>query len=229
MTDRGDPRPLSVTEAIEGRRSIRAFRPEPVPRPMIERVLATAGRAPSGSNIQPWRVYVVTGARKAELEREMLAAFDRGAFGEDEYQYYPKPWREPYLERRRKAGWGLYSLLGITRDDKDGMARQLRRNFLFFDAPVGLIFSIDRDLPMGSWLDYGMFIQSVMLAARGLGLETCPQQAFSAYHAIIRRVLGIPQEEMVVCGMALGYADWSVTVNRLVTEREPLDRFITFV
>lgn len=228
MTDAGTTPRLGVAEAIEGRRSIRAFRPDPVPRPLVEQVLATAGRAPSGSNIQPWRVHVVTGARKAQIEGEMLAAFDAGDFGADEYQYYPAPWREPFLARRRKTGWGLYSLLGITRDDKAGMARQLRRNYLFFDAPVGLIFTIDRDLPVGSWLDYGMFLQSVMLAARGAGLETCPQQAFAAYHAILRPALGIAPEQLVVCGMSLGYADWSAPVNGFVTERAPLDSFVTF-
>lgn len=220
---------MSVEDAIVGRRSIRAFRPDPVPRQVLERILVTAGRAPSGSNIQPWKVYVVQGARKAELERDMLAAFDSGDFGSDEYQYYPNPWREPFLSRRRSTGWALYSLLGITRDNKEAMARQLRRNYLFFGAPVGLIFTIGRDLPVGSWLDYGMFIQSVMLAARGLGLETCPQQAFAAYHTVLRSMLGLSDEEMVVCGMSVGYADWDAPVNALVTDREPIESFVTFL
>src|SRR5262245_32729127 len=171
----GTPGMMTVEEAIVGRHCFRAFLPKPVPRELIERILLIAGRAPSGSNVQPWKVWVLDGAVKEEVAGEIADLYDRGQVAEREYNYYPERWREPYQARRRACGWGLYGLLGIGRADKDRMHAQHRRNFLFFDAPVGLIFSIDRDLEQGSWLDYGMFLQNVMVAARPFGLETCPQ------------------------------------------------------
>ena len=169
---------MTVEEAVAGRRSIRAFLPTPVPRELIERVLAIAGRAPSGSNVQPWHVWVLQGAVRDEICREAVGRYDRGEATPREYNYYPVKWREPYLARRRACGWGLYGTLGIGREDKGRMHAQHARNFAFFDAPVGLVFSIDRDLEKGSWLDYGMFLQSIMVAARRFGLETCPQAAW---------------------------------------------------
>ncbi|OAE48208.1 nitroreductase [Agrobacterium tumefaciens] len=219
---------LSVENAIAGRRSVRQFLSLTITRETIEEILIIASRAPSGSNIQPWKVHVLQDAAKLDLENRLMFAYDRGDLGAEEYQYYPSPWREPYLARRRKVGWDLYSLLGIDRSDKKGMSDQLRRNFNFFGAPVGLIFTIDRDLPVGSWLDYGMFLQNIMIAARAKGLETCPQQAFAAYHKIIRSCLGLADTEIVICGMALGFADWSATVNKLVTQRIAPSEFAIF-
>ncbi len=220
---------MTVEEAITGRRCIRAFLPKPVPRELVERVLRIAGRAPSGSNVQPWKVWVLDGAVKAEISAELAERYDRGQVSPREYNYYPEKWREPYLARRRACGWGLYGTLGIGRADKDKMHAQHRRNFLFFDAPVGLIFSIDRDLDQGSWLDYGMFLQSIMVAARPFGLETCPQAAFLIFHEVLQKRFGIPAEQTIVCGMALGYPDASDKVNTFTPDRMQVAEFVTFV
>jgi nitroreductase len=147
----------------------------------------------------------------------------------EEYAYYPTEWKSPYIDRRRKVGWDLYSMLGIGKTDKDRMHAQHARNYAFFDAPVGLMFTIDRVLQQGSWLDYGMFLQSVMVAARGRGLDTCPQAAFMQFHRIIARHLNLPDAQMLVCGMSLGYADTAAVANRLVTEREPVAGFTHFL
>ena len=221
-----------VDHAITSRQSIRAFLPTPVPRETIEEILAVAARAPSGTNVQPWKVTVLTGAARQRLVDAVMAAYndpEERARHTEEYAYYPKAWTEPYLGRRRKLGWDLYGLLGLGRDDKAGMHVQHGRNFCFFDAPVGLIFTIDRVMQQGSWLDYGMFLQSLMVAARARGLDTCPQAAFTQYHRIIERELAIPGSDMVVCGMSLGYADMSKVENTLVTEREPVSGFARFV
>lgn len=218
-----------VERALRTRRSVRGFLPRDVPLALIEAILALAARAPSGTNIQPWRVHVMTGgARQALVERILRAEELEPAEHAPEYDYYPMVWREPYLGRRRKVGYDLYGLLGIAKGDKDGMARQHARNYAFFGAPVGLIFTIERDMQVGSWLDYGTFLQSIMIAARGAGLDTCPQQAFAKYHRVIADVLALPPGEMVVCGMALGYADPDAPANRLRTERVPVREFATF-
>ena len=222
----------AVDAAITSRRSVRAFLPSPVPRATIEAILQVAARAPSGTNTQPWRVHVLSGAAQAELSTAIRAAYDdpiERARHSEEYAYYPTEWKSPYIERRRKVGWDLYSLLGIGRADKAGMHRQHGRNYAFFDAPVGLIFSIDRVLQQGSWLDYGMFLQNVMVAARARGLDTCPQAAFMQFHRIIARHLSLPAEQMVVCGMALGHADPAAVENTLLTEREPVAGFARFL
>lgn len=220
---------MTVEEAIAGRRSIRAFLDKPVPRELIDRILTIAGRAPSGSNIQPWKVWVLEGAVKTALSAELKAQHEAGLEGEWPYAYYPQKWREPYLGRRRACGFGLYAKVGIAKGDAAAMKAQHGRNFLFFDAPVGLIFTIDKDMELGSWLDYGMFLQSIMVAARAFDLETCPQAAFAPRHKTIARRLGIPDSEMLVCGMALGYADWSNTVNEFTPERLPLGEFVHYV
>jgi nitroreductase len=222
----------TVDAAITSRRSIRAFLPTPVEREDIESILKVASRAPSGTNIQPWKVYVLTGAARTRLSDALQRAHDDpGAAGvhTEEYAYYPRQWVSPYIERRRKVGWDLYGLLGITREDKAAMHRQHGRNYRFFDAPVGLIFTIDRILEQGSWLDYGMFLENIMIAARGRGLDTCPQAAFTPFHRIIAEQLALPAGEMVVCGMALGYADHAKVENSLNTERAPLEQFVKFV
>jgi LAO/AO transport system ATPase len=220
----------AVDHAIATRRSVRAFLPAPVPRATVEDILDVASRAPSGTNTQPWHVHVVAGERKAALSAAVLHAHDHEPDDHaEEYRYYPELWQEPYLGRRRAIGWTLYGLVGIERGDKAGMHRQHGRNYLFFDAPVGLIFTIDRGLERGSWLDYGMFLQNVMVAARARGLDTCPQAAFLKFHRVIARELALPANEMLVCGMALGYADPGAPENRLVTERAPVSAFARFM
>jgi nitroreductase len=222
----------AVDAAITSRRSIRAFLPDPVAPEDIEKILEVSARAPSGTNTQPWKVYVLTGETKNRLSDAIVAAYTDPALNSqhrEEYAYYPREWVSPFIDRRRKVGWDLYSLLGLTRDNKAGMTAQHARNFRFFDAPVGFIFTIDRVLEQGSWLDYGMFLQNVMVAARGRGLDTCPQAAFTRYHRIIAEHLHLPPNEAVVCGMALGVADPARIENSLVTEREPVANFVRFV
>lgn len=226
------PQQEAVDAAITSRRSIRAFLPKPVERADIERILEVAARAPSGTNTQPWKVYVLTGQAREKLSEAILAVNadpEQARRHTEEYAYYPREWISPFVDRRRKVGWDLYSLLGLTRDNKAGMAAQHARNYRFFDAPVGLVFTIDRIMEQGSWLDYGMFLQSIMVAARGRGLDTCPQAAFTQYHRVIAQQLGLPENEMVVCGMALGWADPGKVENSLVTEREPLAHFARFM
>lgn len=220
---------LSVEEAIRTRRAIRAFLPTPVEDEMIARILEIAARAPSGTNLQPWRVAVLRGAPLAALTTELHALSLAGDRGTEEYAYYPRKWREPYLSRRRKVGWDLYGALGIGKTDTEKMRVQHARNFLFFDAPVGLIFTMDRDLERGSWLDYGMFLQNIMIAARSFGLDTCPQAAFMIYGSVIAQRLAIPDSEVVLCGMALGHADPAAPENTFKTEREPLEGFTRFI
>ena len=221
----------AVDTAITGRRSLRAFLPTPVPRELVEQILAVAARSPSGTNTQPWRVHVLTGAAKEALSRDILAAFDdpvERARHSEPYAYYPTEWRSPYIERRRKVGWDLYSLLGIAKTDKAAMHAQHARNYRFFDAPVGLMFTIDRVMQQGSWLDYGMFLQSLMVAAHARGLDTCPQAAFTQFHRIIAQHLKLGPDEILVCGMSLGHADPAAVANQLVTEREPVAAFTQF-
>jgi nitroreductase len=221
----------TIEEAILSRRSLRAFRPDPVPRETVERILALASRAPSGTNIQPWNVYVVAGAVRERVAQAMHAEFmQHGEEGwKREYEYYPTKWRDPYLARRRKLGWDLYGLLGIGKGEREKTQRQHARNYLFFDAPVGMVVTLERDLPVGAWLDTGMFLQNLMLAARAFGLDTCPQAAIASAHTVLRRELQIPEAEMVVCGMSLGYARDGAIENTLVTEREPVAKFARFL
>lgn len=221
----------TVDEAITSRRSIRAFLPTTVSREDIEAILRVAARAPSGTNTQPWKVHVLTGGSRQRLVEQIIAAHNDPEVARthtEEYNYYPTEWRSPYIDRRRKVGWDLYTLLGLGRENKAGMHAQHGRNYQFFDAPVGLIFTIDRVMQQGSWLDYGMFLQNIMVAARGRGLDTCPQAAFTQYHRIIREHLKLRDEEMVVCGMALGFADMSKVENSLQTERAVLEEFARF-
>ena len=218
-----------VDEAILSRRSVRAFLPTPVDEATIRDILAVASRAPSGTNMQPWRTYVVSGETRQQIADAVLNSGVRAEKARwDEYRYYPDQFFEPYLSRRRKVGFDLYGHLGIGKRDTDQMRAQHDRNFTFFDAPVGMIFTIDRRLNQGSWIDYGMFLQNIMIAARGRGLHTCPQAAFAPYHNQLRPVLGITPEEVVVCGMALGYEDASKPENDLRTERAPLEEWVTF-
>ena len=227
--------PQQVTDAVDQalltRHSIRAFLATPVPRETVEAILRVASSAPSGTNTQPWKVHVLTGEALRSLSQELLRVYDDPqllAQHREEYAYYPQEWRSPYIDRRRKVGWDLYGLLGIGKTDKERMHAQHARNFKFFDAPVGLMFTIDRVMSQGSWLDYGMFLQNVMIAARARGLHTCPQAAFTGLHRVVMQHLGAPQTDMLVCGMSLGWADPEALENTLVTEREPVAGFTTF-
>jgi nitroreductase len=222
----------AVDAAITSRRSMRAFLPTPVPRETVEAILRVAARAPSGTNTQPWQVHVLTGAAKRRLSDRICAIYEDPAElakHEREYDYYPKEWTSPYLDRRRKVGWDLYGLLGLAKTDRAGMHGQHGRNYRFFDAPVGLIFSIDRVLQQGSWLDYGMFLQNIMVSARARGLHTCPQASFTEFHRIIAEELAFRPEQMLVCGMALGHADPAAVENSLVTERAAVSEFARFL
>jgi nitroreductase len=221
-----------VDEVIRSRRSVRGFLPTPVLQETILEILDVSTRAPSGTNTQPWKVTVVTGARKEALSRELIAtALDpaRDTEHEQEYSYYPDKWVHPYLDRRRKVGYDLYGLLGIAKGNRDRMQRQFARNYDFFGAPVGLFFTMDRIMGQGSWLDYGMFLQNVMLAARARGLDTCPQAAFTKYHRIVASHLEIPKDQILLCGMALGYKDGDKIENSLQTSREPAISFTRFL
>jgi nitroreductase len=199
---------------------------------MVEDILQVASRAPSGTNTQPWQVHVLTGAARQRLSDRISAVYENPAelaTHSEEYEYYPRTWTSPYIDRRRKVGWDLYRLLGIAKGDKELIHQQHGRNYRFFDAPVGLIFSIDRVLQQGSWLDYGMFLENIMIAARARGLHTCPQAAFTQFHQVIAEELAFQPEQMLVCGMALGYADPEAPENSLVTERAPVSEFATFI
>ncbi len=215
-------------QAILTRKSVRGFLPDQVSTDDIRTILHAAARAPSGSNIQPWKVHVVTGAARDTLAQALMQAHDNGEPEQREYQYYPVKWREPYLARRRETGWSLYNTLGITREDKAGMKRQHGRNFAFFDAPVVLFITLDKDMETGSWMDTGMFIQTIMIAARSLGLHTCPQAALSNYPEIVRRHLHITDDQIIACGISLGYEDTEHPANQFSTGRIEVDEFTVF-
>jgi nitroreductase len=220
----------AIDEAITSRKSVRAFLPTPVARSTVEELLALAARSASGSNIQPWRIRVIAGDVKERLTQAILDAVARDGFEpyQREWNYYPVNWREPFIGRRRKIGWDMYSLLGIPKGDFEGTQQARLRNYEFFGAPVGMIFTLDEDLEIGSWLDLGIYLGSLMIAARGRGLDTCPQAAFADFHSIIRPLLGIPPNQVVICAMALGHADPDAPINRLVTARAPLGDFTSF-
>ena len=226
----------SVDAAIVDRMSIRAFRPDPISKETITDILKVASRAPSGANIQPWQVYVLTGASKDELSAKIRVAHDASLHDpavkekyKEEYAYYPRKWFSPYIERRREVGFGLYKLLGIEKGDKDGMHAQHQKNYDFFGAPVGLMFTVHRDLERGSILDYGMFIQNIMTAAKGRGIDSCPQAAWNHYAKIVLPHIGASDDEMLVCGLSLGYADAFAIENTLETTRVSPELFTKWV
>jgi nitroreductase len=218
----------SAEEAIASRRSVRAYLDRAVPRATLEAILRIASQAPSGSNIQPWRAYVLTGDALERLRGAMRDAFLAGEPHEREYKYYTDAIFEPYLARQRACGWGLYGMLGIGRGDREKSRTYRATNYEFFGAPVGMVFTIDRRLERGSWLDYGMFLQSIMVAARGFGLDTCAEASIAEFHPVIRTQLGVPENEMVICGIALGYADHEAVINRFRTVREKVEAFASF-
>ena len=231
-----DTHVTAVDHAITSRMSARAFTQQAVSRELITDILQVASRAPSGTNTQPWKVYVLQGATRDALVDKVCAAHEAIRANpevakqyQEQYDYYPEKWVSPFIDRRRENGWSLYGLLGIGKGDKDRMHEQHQRNFKFFDAPVGLMFTIDPIMGRGSLLDYGMFMQNIMVAARARGLHTCPQAAWNGFHSIILPHIGASEGEMMVCGMSLGYADESDKVNTLVTPRVPVNEFTHWV
>ena len=226
----------TVDDAINSRISCRAFTNRPVTRETILEILSLASRAPSGTNTQPWKVYVVQGKARDALVDEVCVAHDAlyadpalAAQFVDDYDYYPTQWVSPFIERRRENGWGLYKLLGIERGEKDKMHAQHQRNYHYFDAPVGLVFTMSRKMGRGSLLDYGMFLQNIMLAARARGLDTCPQGAWNGFSSIVKRHVGASADEMMVTCMALGFADPSDEINSYRTPRELAESFTHWV
>lgn len=219
---------MLLHDVLRERRSVRAFRPDPIPLELVIDILRDATRSPSGTNIQPWKVHVVAGEVRDRLEREVLA--HRETRPHDESAEFPRESKrkEPYITRMRTLGKEMYTLLGVPKGDQAANWRQWGRNYQFFGAPVGLIFTIDKDLDRMSYVDLGMFIQTLLLAAKARGLDTCAQGAWNNYWSVTRRVLGVPEEDYIVCGVSLGYADETAPVNTLVSEREPLETFATF-
>ena len=217
---------MDVITAIRERRSVRAFTQQAVPESLITTLLEAARWAPSGKNTQPWRVVVLRDQTIARLSAAIIADMEAGNPENPDYLYYPKEQFDPYTARGKACGLALYGALHIEKDDFKGRKEQWYNNFHFFGAPVGFIFLIDRRLGIGSWLDMGLFLENVMLAARGLGLETCPQASLAERPNIIRSICGINPNWHVVCGMAVGYADWSDPVNQYRTAREPLENFV---
>jgi nitroreductase len=219
---------LHFIDALHARKSVRAFKPDPVPRELVEELLVLASRAPSGTNIQPWKVHVVAGDVRARLEAEVLAHRDTNP--PDDRAEFPRTGKrkEPYIGRMRKLGKDMYSLIGIPKGDQAANWAQWGRNYRFFDAPVGLLFTIDKELDAMSFVDVGMFMQTFMLAAKVRGLDTCAQGAWNNYWTVTRQVLNVPDDEYIIAGISLGYADEASPVNTLVSEREPVESFATF-
>lgn len=229
MDEKNNPNGIRyVDDAITSRHSMRRFLTKDVPKEIVEKLLELGSMAPSSTNVQPWKVYALTGYVMEALSAAIMEKFENGAKEQREYDSYPKVWEEPWLSRRRKVGLALYGALGIPKEDKEGMKRQTARNFMFFGAPVGLIFTLDRRFGSGMFLDIGMFMENVMTAARARGLDTCPQAFFADYPDTIRTCLGIEKNEIIVCGMALGYADPDAPENMLRTDRESVAVFAEF-
>lgn len=221
---------MEVREAVRSRRSVRAFLDRPVDLELLSRVLSEATRAPSGGNVQPWHVVVLTGdAIEAlrSLVRDRLES--GGAMPEPEYPIYPQPLHSPYRERRFSNGEQLYAALGIPREDKVARLLQFAKNWDFFGAPVGVLLFVDRRMGSAQWSDLGGYLQTVMLLLRDAGLDSCPQEAWSAPHDLVREVVDVSSEWLLFCGLAVGYADEEHPVNSFVTERAPIAEVITVV
>lgn len=225
-----------VDQVITSRQSIRSFSNQPIEKQTIKDILKVASRAPSGTNTQPWKIYVVSGKKRDELVEKVCAVQnditqhpEHAKQYQETFPYYPETWISPYIDRRRENGWGLYGLLGIQKGDKDKMAAQHLRNFKLFDAPVGLFFTVDKAMGIGSKMDISMMMQNIMIAAKARGLDTCPQAAWNHYHSVVLDVLNAPDNEELICGMALGYALPDALVNTFVTPRIPLEDFAVFL
>jgi nitroreductase len=219
---------MNVSDAIATRKTIRAFQSTPVSRQTVEDILTLAARAPSGGNLQPWKVYALLGEARGELVRRVAETRKTSPLGTPpEYHIYPPELTEPYKARRHRIGEMMYATMNIPREDRAARIAFFSRNWEFFGAPVGLIFTIDRQMQQGQWADLGMFLQNIMLLAREHGLDTCPQEAWAMFHPDIREYLSVPANEMIFCGMALGHADQTALANALVSERAPLAEFAT--
>jgi nitroreductase len=220
---------MRVSEAVNSRRSMRAFTPDPVAREDIEWIIANANRSASNGNLQPWKLYVTTGNARKRLSAAILKAMDEKDAGPGaEYHVYPQAFPELYDKRRKLVGKQLYTLLNVPRGDAAGMLKQFRKNYEFFDAPVGMILCVERCMEKGQWIDCGIFLDQLMLLAREKGLHTCPQAAFSRFQHVVRRELKIHDDQVVICGLALGYADPDAVPNNLITERAPIADFTTW-
>jgi nitroreductase len=221
---------MKVSEALRTRKTIRAFKPDPVPVTTLKEILTLAARAPSGGNLQPWRIYALHGAARDELVRRVAEKRKTNPMGEaPEYHIYPEQLTEPYRTRRFRVGEMMYATMNIPRESKMARLKFFSGNWEFFGAPCGLIITMDRQMQQGQWADLGMYLQSVMLLAREHGLHTCPQEAWAVFHPVIREYLSIPTNEMVFCGMAIGYADEMAPVNGLESERAPFEEYVTLV
>jgi nitroreductase len=230
MTEPEMPRPeMHVEDAILSRRSIRGFQNRPVPEALMRRILECARWAPSGSNIQPWKIHVLNGTARQRYTDAMLAAERNGEPSRMEYHYYAPEWREPFLSRRRACGYGLYGAMDIAREDRAGRHAAYLRNFEFFGAATGLLFWIPSDLEHGSWLDYGTFIQSISLAARGWGLSTIAQGALGEYPHVAHEMFDVGDDYTLIGGMSIGWADEAAPVNLFQPERLPVDDFTTWL
>jgi nitroreductase len=219
---------MKVSDAIATRKTVRVFKSDPVSRKTVEQILTLAARAPSGGNLQPWKVHALLGDARDELVRRVAETRKTSPLGTPpEYHIYPPDLTDPYKSRRFRVGEMMYAAVNIPREDKKGRLNFFSRNWEFFGAPTGLIFCIDRQMQQGQWSDLGMFMQSIMLLAREHGLHTAPQEAWALFHPEIREYLAVPEQEMIFCGMALGYADDTAQANTLVTERAPLADFAT--
>jgi nitroreductase len=216
---------MNIIDAIRNRASVRAFTDRSVSKDTINQILDTARWAPSGANIQPWQVVVISGDTKREIGDALVEAGSSGQVSNPDYKYYAKRIAEPYRSRQKTCGAALYEALGISRDDKEARRDQWLKNYHGFGAPVELLFFVDSVLEKGSWVDMGMFIQNVMLAARGHGLETCPQASMAEFPDIVRDILKLPDSLSLVCGVAIGYPDVDDPVNRYRTERESVEAF----
>jgi nitroreductase len=219
---------MNVKDALINRKSTRAFLEKEVDISLIEQILQSSSHAPSGTNTQPWQVAVVMGETRLFLTQEMEKAFRAGVKGCMDYQYYPKEWKEPYKARRRACGLQMYRALQISREDKQRQLDQWAANYRAFDAPVILFFFMDPLMETGSFLDYGMFLQSVMLSAQELGLSTCPQAALGEYPQIVKKALSYPEDSILMAGIALGYEDTEAIINSYRTSREEVENFTQF-
>ena len=230
MTDPGKARPeMHVEDAIISRRSIRVFKPDPVPEPQMRRILEAARWAPSGSNIQPWKVHVLNGETRQKYTDALTTAEERGEAGEMEYNYYAPQWEEPYLSRRRACGFGLYDAMGVTREDKQGRRQAFLNNYKFFGAGTGMLFWIRSSLEHGSWLDYGTFIQSISMAARGWGLSTIAQGALGEFPHVAHDMFGIGDDYTLIGGMSIGWPVEDAPTNLFQPERLEVDEFTTWL
>lgn len=219
---------MQIHDVITGRHSTRAFQDKPVSREQVTAILDTARWSPSGVNMQPWRVAVVTGRTREQLADALIAARDTGQAENPDYHYYPDEWFDPYKTRRKETGLALYGALGIGKEDKEKRIEAWYNNYRFFGAPVGLFIFLDRRLGQGSWIDIGMFIQNIMLTAEAEGLATCPQASLAEYPDIVRDTLGIEHDWALACGIALGYPDTQAAVNSYRTPREPVESFTSW-